>query len=74
MKERKLNGKQKDKYRMRIQEHFYDFYQKLVLRFRMRYIYCDRIDGDDLFKDMILAHHKALFLDECDKLGQERSI
>lgn len=64
----------KDKYRMRIQESFYDFYQRLVVRFRMRYIHLDRIDGDDLLKEYMLKKQSELFLGKCEQLDNERSI
>ena len=70
------NQRQKDRYRMKIQERFYSFYQLLIVNFRMRYIYLDRLDAlePNLLTNRMFKEQKKLFLDECEKLDQERSI
>lgn len=76
MKNKELNQKQKDKFRMGIETTFYDFYQKFALRFRMRFIYLDRLCALDpnLLKNRVFKFQSELFLGECERLDQKRSI
>lgn len=67
-----MNQLQKDKYRMNVQGLTYDIYQRFVVRYRMRFVYLDRIDHNNLWTDTLIKQSKLL--DDCDKLGQERSI
>ena len=76
MKNKEFNQKQKDTFRMNIQTTFYDFYQHFVVRYRMRFIYLDRSCAlaPNLLKNRMFKEQADLFLGECERLDQVRSI